>query len=56
MTHSSIPENRLTEFGISKGLIRFSAGLEDVEDIIRDLDQALISIQSEPVKQNKLSE
>jgi len=51
MTHSSIPEDRLNEFGISKGLIRLSAGLEDVEDIIRDLDQALISTQSQLVNQ-----
>ncbi|HLQ98309.1 MAG TPA: aminotransferase class I/II-fold pyridoxal phosphate-dependent enzyme [Candidatus Dormibacteraeota bacterium] len=44
MTHSSIPENRLNEFGISKGLIRLSAGLEDAEDIIKDLDQALATL------------
>lgn len=41
MTHSSIPEDSLEDFGISKGLIRLSAGLEDHEDIIHDLDQAL---------------
>src|SRR5699024_5105998 len=33
MTHSSIPEKDLSKFGISKGLIRLSAGLEDAEDI-----------------------
>lgn len=41
MTHSSIPEEELKDFGISKGLIRLSVGLEDVEDIIKDLDKAL---------------
>ncbi|MFD2044596.1 trans-sulfuration enzyme family protein [Ornithinibacillus salinisoli] len=41
MTHSSIPENELDNFGIAKGLIRLSVGLEDVEDIISDLEQAL---------------
>jgi|SRR5690625_800120 len=41
MTHSSIPEDSLADFGISKGLIRLSSGLEDKEDIIADLDQAL---------------
>lgn len=41
MTHSSIPENELHKFGITAGLIRLSAGLEDAEDIIQDLDQAL---------------
>lgn len=44
MTHSSIPEDELENFGISKGLIRLSVGLEDVNDIIADLDQALSSI------------
>lgn len=44
MTHSSIPEEELVDFGIPKGLIRLSTGLEDVEDIIRDLDQALAKL------------
>lgn len=44
MTHSSIPEDELANFGIAKGLIRLSVGLEDVNDIIHDLDQALSSI------------
>lgn len=43
MTHSSIPEDELADFGIAKGLIRLSVGLEDVEDIIADLNQALSS-------------
>lgn len=43
MTHSSIPEEELPKFRISTGLIRLSAGLEDVNDIIRDLDRALAS-------------
>lgn len=41
MTHSSIPEELLADFGIAKGLIRLSVGLEDPEDIIADLEQAL---------------
>lgn len=41
MTHSSIPEEELADFGIPKGLIRLSLGLEDAEDIIQDLQQAL---------------
>jgi len=41
MTHSSIPEDSLTDFGITKGLIRLSSGLEDSADIIADLNQAL---------------
>lgn len=44
MTHSSIPEESLKDFGIPKGLIRLSSGLEDSEDIIQDLEQALASL------------
>src|SRR5699024_2486069 len=41
MTHSSIPEAELADFGLSTGLIRLSVGLEDPEDIIADLKQGL---------------
>mgnify|MGYP001216070896 FL=1 len=41
MTHASIPAERRAELGITDGLIRISVGLEDVEDLIIDLDQAL---------------
>lgn len=44
MTHASIPEEDLYKFGVSTGLIRLSAGLEDVQDIINDLDQALSNV------------
>jgi cystathionine beta-lyase/cystathionine gamma-synthase len=41
MTHASIPAERRREVGIADGLIRLSIGVEDVEDLIADLDQAL---------------
>jgi cystathionine gamma-lyase/cystathionine beta-lyase/cystathionine gamma-lyase/homocysteine desulfhydrase len=41
MTHASIPLDRRQNLGISDGLVRVSVGIEDVEDIIADLDQAL---------------
>jgi len=41
MTHASVPESERKELGISDTLIRLSVGLEDEEDIIADLDQAL---------------
>lgn len=44
MTHASIPEAELQDFGISAGLIRLSAGLEDADDIITDLEKALSSV------------
>jgi cystathionine gamma-lyase / homocysteine desulfhydrase len=41
MTHASIPAERRAELGITDGLIRISVGIEDVEDLIEDLKQAL---------------
>jgi len=41
MTHASVPEDQRKVLGISDSLIRLSVGLEDVEDLIADLDQAL---------------
>ncbi|WP_044640991.1 bifunctional cystathionine gamma-lyase/homocysteine desulfhydrase [Risungbinella massiliensis] len=43
MTHASIPAERRQELGITDGLIRISVGVEDVEDLIEDLSQALSS-------------
>lgn len=44
MTHASVPELERNRLGITDGLVRVSVGIEDVEDIIADLDQALSSI------------
>ena len=41
MTHASIPAERRAILGITDGLIRISAGLEDADDLLEDLDQAL---------------
>jgi cystathionine beta-lyase/cystathionine gamma-synthase len=41
MTHSSLPAERRGEIGIDDGLIRLSVGIEEPEDLIDDLDQAL---------------
>ena len=41
MTHASIPAERRAELGITDGLIRISVGLEDAEDLLEDLQQAL---------------
>lgn len=41
MTHASIPHERRLALGIEDGLIRISVGLEDIEDLIEDLTQAL---------------
>ncbi len=44
MTHSKIAREKREAAGITDGLVRFSVGIEDVEDIIEDLDQALNKI------------
>ncbi len=41
MTHASIPAERRAALGVSDGLIRLSVGIEDCEDLLRDLRQAL---------------
>jgi cystathionine beta-lyase/cystathionine gamma-synthase len=41
MTHASVPEDRRLAAGISGGLLRLSVGIEDQEDLLADLEQAL---------------
>lgn len=41
MTHGSIPAEKRAEIGISDSLVRLSAGIEDGDDLIADLDRAL---------------
>ena len=41
MTHASIPRERRLEMGIADGLIRLSVGIENTQDLIGDLEQAL---------------
>lgn len=46
MTHASVPPEERLKVGITDGLVRLSVGIENVEDLIADLDQALGRIQS----------
>jgi cystathionine beta-lyase/cystathionine gamma-synthase len=41
MTHASVPAERRQRLGITDGMVRVSVGLEDLDDLIADLDQAL---------------
>jgi cystathionine beta-lyase/cystathionine gamma-synthase len=41
MTHASVPIEKRQTLGITDGLVRISVGIEDIEDILEDLDQAL---------------
>ena len=41
MTHASVPADQRQVLGIGDNFIRLSVGIEDTEDIIEDIDQAL---------------
>jgi cystathionine beta-lyase/cystathionine gamma-synthase len=41
MTHASVPADRRDALGITDGLVRISAGIEDIEDLQEDVSQAL---------------
>ncbi len=42
MTHYGVPKEKREQYGINDGLIRMSVGIENAEDILSDLEQALI--------------
>ncbi|HEX3943689.1 MAG TPA: cystathionine gamma-synthase [Rhizomicrobium sp.] len=42
MTHASVPPDKRDVLGISDSLVRLSCGVEDADDLIADLDQALL--------------
>jgi cystathionine gamma-lyase/cystathionine beta-lyase/cystathionine gamma-lyase/homocysteine desulfhydrase len=44
MTHAALGEEGRREIGLTDGMVRISVGIEDVEDIIADLEQALAAI------------
>jgi cystathionine beta-lyase/cystathionine gamma-synthase len=41
MTHASVPADRRAAIGLTDGMIRISAGIEDIADLEADLRQAL---------------
>jgi cystathionine beta-lyase/cystathionine gamma-synthase len=47
MTHASVDEAKRQRLGITDGLVRISVGIEDTDDIIADLDQALDKIEQD---------
>jgi cystathionine beta-lyase/cystathionine gamma-synthase len=44
MTHASVPPERRAAIGITDGMVRISAGIEDVDDLRDDLEQALTGL------------
>ena len=41
MTHASLPEDVRAGLGIDEGLVRLSVGIESIDDLIAELNQAL---------------
>ena len=44
MTHASVAPEKREALGITAGLVRVSVGIEDTDDLLADLDQALSQI------------
>ena len=42
MTHASLPKERREAIGITDGLVRLSVGLESLDDLVEDIEQALV--------------
>lgn len=49
MTHAAMSREAREAAGFTDGLVRYSVGIEDVEDLIADLEQALAACDEEPV-------
>ncbi len=41
MTHATVPKEEREKYGLTDGLVRFSVGIEDVEDLIEDVERAI---------------
>lgn len=41
MTHASVPKDEKDKMGLTESLVRFSVGIEDIEDLIDDVNQAV---------------
>jgi cystathionine gamma-lyase len=41
MTHASVPKEQREAYGLTDSLLRLSVGIEDIEDLLEDLEQAL---------------
>jgi cystathionine gamma-lyase/cystathionine beta-lyase len=45
MTHGSIPKEQREKLGITDSLVRLSVGIENIDDLLLDISQALESLQ-----------
>ncbi len=48
MTHASVDASKREALGITDGLVRLSVGIEDADDLLGDLDQALGAVRTAP--------
>lgn len=55
MTHADVPEEKRKELGITEDLIRLSIGIEDIDDLLDDLKQALEASRHEPKEKEVLT-
>jgi methionine-gamma-lyase len=44
MTHACVPREKRDKVGVTDGLVRLSVGVEDLEDLVRTLDEALAAV------------
>jgi methionine-gamma-lyase len=56
MTHASLSSEARRAAGFSDGLVRYSVGIEDVEDLIADLRQALDAVSAESPQRTRHSD
>ena len=42
MTHASVPKEEREKLGITETLVRFSVGIEDIEDLISDIEKSIL--------------
>ena len=48
MTHGSIPKEEREKRGVTDGLLRISVGIEDIDDLLADLSQAIDAVKARP--------
>ncbi len=56
MTHCDVPHDQLIEAGITPGLIRLSVGIEEIEAIIADFENAADAIENSENENNKIKQ
>jgi cystathionine gamma-lyase len=44
MTHASVPPDKRARLGITDGLLRFSVGVEDINDLVADVEHAFAGL------------